>query len=105
MEAFVDEVEQVSPWIRYLGMIGGRSERIVIKFSIDHARDEAWDMAKRLAPIAQPEWSPIIEERDRLVAKFGRFLQRPGIFLPVGLLIIRLRETNDVRLVIDGLTE
>ena len=105
VEAFVGEVEQVSPWIRFLGRIGGRSERIVIKFSIDRARDEAWDVARRLASEPQPEWPRIIDDRDGVVAKFGRFLQRPGTFLPIGLLIIRLRETNDVRRVIDGLSE
>lgn len=103
VEGFVADVERFSPWIRILGHIGGRSQGVVIKFSIDKARDEAWEVAESLAAAAPGDWPAMIAERDAAVARFGQFLQHPGTFLPFGLLLIRARETNDVRSVITGL--
>ncbi len=103
--SFVDDVERFSPWIRLLGRIGGRSQGVIIKFSIDRARDEAWELAESLAAAPQDRWPQIIQDRDLVVARFGQFLQNPGTFLPIGLLIIRARETNDVARVISGLAD
>lgn len=102
VEGFVAEVERFSPWIRMLGHIGGRSQGVVIKFSIDRARDEAWEFAETLAAAPPEDWQAMIAARDVTVARFGQFLQHPGTFLPLGLLVIRARETNDVRRVIKG---
>jgi hypothetical protein len=103
--SFVDDVEHFSPWIRLLGRIGDRSQGVIIKFSIDRARDEAWELAESLAAAPQDRWPQIIQDRDLVVARFGQFLQNPGTFLPIGLLIIRARETNDVARVISGLAD
>lgn len=100
-DRFVSDVKAVSPWIKYLDRIGGKTEQHLIKFSIDVARDEAWKVAERLAALPPHEWPEAIDERDRWAAGFGRFVLRPGFFLPIGLLIIRLRESNDVAKVID----
>ena len=101
---FVADVESVSPWIRLLDKIGGRSEQHVIKFSIDVARDEAWKLAESLAPLPEDQWQSVITARDDWTADFGGFVLRPGWVLPIGLLVIRLRETNDVNKVIDALS-
>jgi len=101
---FVADVESVSPWIRLLDRIGGRSEQQVIKFSIDVAREEAWKLAESLSPLPEDQWQPVIAARDEWTADFGAFVLRPGWLLPIGLLAIRLRETNDVDKVIDALS-
>ena len=101
---FVENVEAVSPWIKFLDRIGGRAEQHVIKFSIDVARDEAWRLASQLAPLPADEWPSVIGARDNWSAGFGRFVLRPGTFLPFGLFVIRLRETNDIVRVIDLLS-
>jgi hypothetical protein len=100
-DRFVDDVASVSPWIRSLDRIGGRTEQALIKFSVDVARDEAWKLAQQLAPLPQQEWPPVIAKRDDWTAGFGRHILRPGFWLPIGLMMIRLRESNDVTRVID----
>lgn len=102
---FVADVESVSPWIELLDKIGGRSEQQVIKFSIDVARDEAWKLAESLAPLPEDQWQSVITARDDWTAGFGAFVLRPGWLLPIGLLVVRLRETNDVNKVIDALSD
>jgi hypothetical protein len=68
-------VGELSPWIALIDRIGGGDEAI-INFSIDVARDEAWSFAERLAPADDPE--PLIDDRDRRVADFGRMIMHPG---------------------------
>ncbi len=97
----VDDVGAVSPWIRLLDRIGGRKDDKLIGFSIDRARDEAWALAGRLASLPEGEWAAEIERRDAKAAGLGRFVLRPGTFLPWGLLAIRLKESNDIPRVID----
>ncbi len=99
----VDDIGSVSPWIWLLDRIGGRKDAWLVGFSIDRARDEAWALATTLAGLPEDEWTAEIEERDRKIAGLGRFLYRPGYFLPWGLLVIRLKESSDIPRVIEVL--
>ncbi len=99
----VEDVGSVSPWVKFLDRIGGRSETVLIGFSIDIARDEAWKLATTLAALPEDRWQAEIDRVDGTAAGLGRFLFKPGVFLPWGLLLIRLRESNDVARVIDVL--
>lgn len=100
-DRFIEDIDAVSPWIEYLDRIGGKAEQHVIKFSIDAARDAAWDLAERLAPLHPEEWSEAIEERDRWTAELGRLILHPGLFLSLGLFVVRVRESNNVSRIID----
>lgn len=104
-ERFMKDVESVSPWIKVLDRIGGRTERHIIKFSIDVARDSAWQLAEKLAPLDAHAQTSAIRTHDEGVADFGRMILRPGWFLPIGLFVIRIRESNDVDKVIDVLSD
>lgn len=102
VDGFVDDVAAVSPWISVLDRIGGRADDAVIKFSIDVARSQAWQLAVDLAPLPHSEWQAHIDDRDRWTASFGERLLHPG-WLSTGLLVIRLRESDDVKRVMDAL--
>ena len=86
-----------------LDRIGGRAEEHVVRFSIDVARDEAWRFARELAPLAPIDQAKAIARVDRATAHLGRVIRRPGLFLPLGLLLIRSRESNDIAEVINHL--
>ena len=95
VDGFLDDVDEVSPWIGFLDRFGGRSDQAVVRFSIEIARRQAWELATQLA--ASPEqWDSIIGVRDTATAQFTRTILRPGTILPAGLFVIRLRESNDV---------
>jgi len=100
---FTQNVAAVSPWIKLLDRIGGKPEQEIIRFSIDIARDEAWELATELAPLPADAWPEKIAARDRTTAELGRFVWKPGMFLSAGLFVIRARESNDVVTVIDTL--
>jgi len=54
---FMADVQAVSPWIKLLDRIGGSGERVVIRWSIDIARDRAWVLATELAALPAEQWS------------------------------------------------
>jgi hypothetical protein len=104
IDGFVDDVTEVSPWTGLLDRLGGRGKDVLIEFSIIKARDGAWMLATELASIDQSEWEAPTAARDRWTARFGEFLLSPGWMLTVGLLLIRVRESNNVTRVIDVLS-
>lgn len=103
--ALVAEVQhaigEVSPWIAFLSRIGGKDGDEQIRFSLSVARDEAWRFAGRLAPLPPAGQIPVIESKDREIARLGREILSPGPFLRWGLLLFRMRESSDVRRIIE----
>ena len=104
----VDEVQarigDFSPWLGLLDRVGGRSDEALVNFSMQKARDAAWDLAERLAPLDGPQQARVIERRDHAMALFARVIRTPGIAGTLATLAIRLRESSDVRRVIDALS-
>lgn len=92
----------VSPWLGLLDRLGGRTDDEIVHFSIEVARSEAWSFAVELAPLEQRDWARPIASRDRIIARLGRRIRRPGL-LTGALWLIRLRESKDVRRNLDVL--
>lgn len=90
------DVAAVSPWIGLLDRIGGRHDDEVIRFSIETARTAAWRFAVELAPLDRDHWAGPIGARDARAASVARTVLRPG-WLSAGLLLIRARESADIR--------
>jgi Family of unknown function (DUF5995) len=97
------DIAEVSPWIGLLDWIGGRHDEVIVRFSIEVARTEAWRFAMELAPLAREDWAGPIGARDARVAHLARKVLKPG-WLSAGLLVIRARESNDVRRNIEALS-
>jgi hypothetical protein len=96
------DIAEVSPWIGLLDRIGGRHDEVIVRFSIEVAPTEAWRFAVELAPLARDDWAGPIGARDARVAHLARRVLKPG-WLSAGLLVIRARESNDVRRNIEAL--
>lgn len=103
VDGFFEDVSGVSPWIGLLDRFGGRTDQTVVRFSIDVARRHAWSLAGELAAAPADRHDTIVRRRDRSTAGLTRTILRPGPVLPLGLFLIRLRESNDVNAVIDRL--
>jgi hypothetical protein len=101
VDGFMEDVEEASPWIGFLDRIGGRTDQALVRFSIELARRQAWSLAEQLAAQDRADWGPLIAARDASTARLARTILAPGPFLPAGLFLIRLRESNDVPRVID----
>jgi hypothetical protein len=97
----IDEINEVSPWIKFLDQIDPSADDAIINFSMERARTCAWDFASTLAPLAPHDWGPELDARDRATADLGRLIAHPpGILFNLGLLLIRLRESSNVPKVI-----
>jgi hypothetical protein len=90
----------VSPWIGLLDRFGGRHDDELIRFSLATARTAAWRFAVELAPLPVQHWPGPIAARDTRIASLARTILHPGDGLAAGLLLIRARESRDVRRVI-----
>lgn len=98
------EIGEVSPWIRLLDQIDPGAGRVIVNFSMERARDQAWTAAELLARTPVDEWQTHIEVLDRNAVTIARLVRDPpGMILKGGLRLIRLRETGDIRRVIEVL--
>lgn len=90
------DLATVSPWLGLLDTLGGRTDDEIVRFSIEVARSEAWSFAVELAPLERRDWAGPVASRDRIIARLGQRIRRPGLVTGV-LWLIRLRESKDVR--------
>lgn len=103
IDQFMDAVGEVSPWIGFLDRFGGRTDQALVRFSIEIARRRAWDLAVQLVAAHPDSWGELITARDSATVELTRTILTPGPILSAGLLLIRLRESNDVPRVIEVL--
>jgi hypothetical protein len=90
------EMEGVWPALRLIDHLADREENAIVNFSIDKARDAAWSLAQRLAPLALEEQATLIVSTDAWVADLGQMIANPGLLLKAALLLIRLGERGSV---------
>lgn len=95
-------VADLSPWIALVDRLGGRGNDAAINFSLTVARREAWRFATELAPIPADQQGGPIRVRDAHTAWLAGKVLHPGL-LSAALLVVRARETSDVRQVIEAL--
>ncbi len=104
----VDEIQQrisrVSPLMFLLDWIGERTDEAIINFSIEKAREQAWNFAENLAHAEEQEREDMILEVDEEISGLGNLVAHPpGFLLPRVLSVIRFFEEKDVRQVIEKL--
>lgn len=93
----------VSPWTRWVDVVGLRFDEAVVTFSLRRARAEAWDLATKLSAAAPADRRGLEMRRDAEVAALGARIARPG--LPVRWVVsaAQRRERQDLASVIAGL--
>lgn len=102
LASLVDEVrselDQISPWIGFLDRIDWKASKAMINFSMEKARDYAWNFAQTLAAAAKTEWDELIKVRNHEIAGIGNMVAQPEDWiLRTGLWVIRLRESNNIK--------
>ncbi len=107
LASLLPAVEQVigrfSPLLGLLDQIGGRTEEETLNFSLDVARQDAWDQAVTLAHLPQAAWPPALQSRDRQVTVLARLIAEPGGLAGKAVEIIRLTESLDVKAIVAAL--
>lgn len=99
-------IEEVSPWIKFLDHIHPSGEDRIINFSLNKARASAWLVANLVNSTPPEELGRKLAILDDGVAILGSLIANPpGWLLRGGLYLIRLRESNDIPHVIDVLSQ
>lgn len=96
-----EELSTVWPRLRRLDRLAGSGEDRIINFSITGARDHAWELAQRLAPLGPEGQAAEIAATDLRVALLGRLIWKPGPVARLTTGFIRLGERGAVPEIID----
>lgn len=98
-----ERIGRLSPWLGLLDRVSGRTDEVIINFSLQRAREEAWKVAETMARLPAEQNEAEIGRLDERIARLGRSIKNPGWFLPIVLFIIRLAEEGDAKKVITAL--
>ncbi len=88
---------KLSPWLRWLDIIGWRIDEAAFNFSLKIARREAWKVAERFVTLSSAEESQATVELDNKIAKLARKILSPGWLISGVALWMRVWENKDVR--------
>jgi len=96
-------IGRFSPLIGLLDQVGGRDETQILDFSLDAARDDAWNQALVLAHLPPPVWPPALAALDAKVTFLANLNAQPGGLPGKAVDMIRLTESLDRAAIIQAL--
>jgi len=110
LASLVDELQvkvgRVSRLMFLLDWIGQRSDEVIMNFSMEKARQQAWNFAVSLSGLEGPEKKNKIDNVDGFTANLGDIVKNPpGKMLPFLMKIISRFEEKDVKKIIAKLEE
>jgi hypothetical protein len=107
--AMIEEVQarisRVSPWTGVLDRLGGTADETISDFCLVRAREDAWDVARTLAPLDADRRAQLIRAKDQEAAqRTDAILRSGGVWIVPALVGIRLWEEDHVPSVIAALS-
>lgn len=109
LSALVDGIQQnlcaIWPTLTRILHKTGKIDNCIVDFSMELARDGAWNFAVTLAGLPDSAWHDHITARDEKVAQKAKMIKRPGWIAQLALWIIRLGERGDIAAKIEKLKE
>ncbi len=97
VEGVQTDINKISPIIGILDFFAGKLDERIVDFSIEIAREGAWDFALEYAFADERLKTKLIQKRDKSIAWLGRDLRSPGLFIGTVAKFIRIFETKNVR--------
>lgn len=88
------KLSRVSPVFRWLVPLAGHRDEMLVKFSINTAREGAWEFALQLSGTNRDP--KLIARRDQVIATLGNAIRNPGTLLRWALKPVRLAEWRSV---------
>ena len=101
--AVQEDLSEIWMTLRLLNRFLGNVDEAIINFSMERARDHAWSVAERLAPLNEAEQSLEIEQLDSETLQLARLIRAPGIVGGAVNRVIRLGERGTIPQIIDVL--
>ena len=105
LASMIDNIEEcltkVNPLMKLLNLNIYNYDEMLVRFSIDTAREGAWKFAQELSNKTGTEYNQCINTRDQAIQELGIRIARPhGVLLKFVVKIIRLFEKKSVPAVI-----
>lgn len=97
VEDVQQEIGRISPIIGILDTLAGKLDERLVDFSIQIARDGAWEFAKAYHQASTSERVKLITDRDHSIAWLGKDIMKPGWLLRVIAGFIKIFERKSVR--------
>lgn len=101
LAGLVDRVQSrlasIWPILRVLDHTAARSDEAIVNFAMERARDHAWAVALRLAPLPLADQEQLIDAYDGSVVRIGERVRHPGFWISTLLKGVRLGERGGVR--------
>jgi len=96
------DLTQIWPLLGPLDRFAGITEDVMINFSMEKARDQAWHIAEKIAPLASNQQAQEIARADQWAATFGQIIWRPPLQISRWMLyLIHLGERKTISQMID----
>lgn len=100
LASLVGDVEksmtEIWPTLTQLLKRVGKADGFLIDFSMQQARDGAWKFATELALLSPAQQEAAIIERDKKIAAIALKVSKPGFFISLLFLFIRIGEIGSV---------
>ena len=94
------QMSKISQWMKVLDLVGARTQKVIINWSIDKARDAAWRVAERLAPLNPEQMENELKRLDDDVDLLAELIRHPGLLIGAANFIVRLSEPRSVSKII-----
>lgn len=104
LEDVQSRLGRISPWMVIIDRLGGRTDEVVMNWSIGKAREAAWQLARRLAPLTPAEMDAELGKVDGVVDVLALGIQYPGWLLSAGSFVVRWSEPRSIATIMDLLT-
>ena len=91
-----NDLAKIYPFLRKILKYTRDVDNFLVDFSMEIARNGAWDFAVKLSNTQEDKISTVIQGRDTKVAEIASLISKPGIIANIIFGIIRLREIGSV---------
>jgi hypothetical protein len=103
IEGVQERLELVSPYIKLIDKIGGKTDEKIAGFAVNKARDLAWLTAGKLVKESPADFARNYVVHDELVSILAKVISRPGLVTRTVFWLIKMKESKDVVKVIKTL--
>lgn len=100
LSSLVDDVQNnlssIWPALKKILSKTGRIDNLLVDFSMEMARDGAWEFAQNIASLPEKELATRIKPRDEKVAQISTIITEPKFWIRIILWIVRRGELGSV---------
>ncbi|WP_299617597.1 DUF5995 family protein [uncultured Tenacibaculum sp.] len=100
-----NDLSTIYPFLKKILKLTSKFDNFLVDFSMEIARDGAWDFAVKLANSSEDNIQNLINKRDKSVSEIASLITNPGIIANIIFGVIRLSERGSISQKINDLTK